>query len=228
MGTIEYRCTAETLQRVAAGRQPFLVLENTEVQEGDFISLVDPEARTISRRVEAVDSTLVDGSVVVGLASGTDGPVYAAFGGGGIMVGFALERRAGQQEIAQAPQYLPCLVCPPVDLEQVLEQLQVSRWPDGVFSILLAAQLSRPEAGRLVSDVRESLVLTLAHHDQTDVFCELDQRMLLEGRLQDIYGKTLEPYFGQLEEDDAAGQLAGSSLAPLLGDVQTGEPGGVE
>jgi hypothetical protein len=232
MATITQKVSTEEMRRIAVGRQPFVVVDEHAVTEGDLLAFEDPEGRSLVRRVETtidlIEDIIEDSIVrvtVAGLSAGTKGPLDAAFGGGGILIGFAIEKRQGQVEIAQAPQYLPALVCIPIDLDQALEQLQVPRWPDGVFSILLSAQLIS-SVGRLTSEVREFQIFTLTRHDNLDVFCELDHRLLLEGKLQDVYGKTLEPYFGQPEVDDAAGQDIGSSLTSLLDDLQEGDDTG--
>lgn len=234
MTVVTQKVSTEELQRIAIGRQPFVKVAFQEVAESDLLAFEDPDGRSIVRRVEATldvsDDYECRGAMITiaGLSAGTNGPLTTAFGGGGIVIGFALEKHADQVTITQPPQYLPALVCPPVDPDQILEQLQVSRWPDGVFSLLLSAQLTS-SVGRLTSEVREFQIYTLTQHDGLDVFCEVDHRLLLEGKLQDVYGKTMEVYFGQSEVEDAPGQDTGSSLAAILGNLQEGnEPGDLE
>jgi len=238
MAKIPRHCSRELLDLVASNQQAFDVQAGrVELQEGDLLEFDDQQGHQVVRRVDSIlysrdllhEGEEDQGVTVVGLSRGTVGPLGTAFGGNGIAVGFALERHQGKTDVATPPQYLPALVCPPIELDVVLEQLQVDHWPDGVFSILLSARVPpRPEAGRLSVEVRETLVLALTRQQDVDVFIEVDQRLLRIGKLQDGYGKDLDPYFGQ-EDDDAAGPRAGlDAEAPLDYFEKGDDPGGVE
>jgi len=208
-------CSPEMFLRVTSDRLPFDVrVGRLEIQEGDTITFQDPDGRTTIRRVDMVlysdDLENLEGAgcTVTGISRGLAGPLACTFGGGGVSVGFGIERRAHSTEIIQGPQCLPALICPPVDPRAVLDQLHDGDWPDGVYTILVAGQTCEPEAGRIAVTVREHLVMTLANVGGTDMFMEVDQRMLQQGVLQDMYGKTLAPYFGQepdQEDEDATG-----------------------
>lgn len=229
-------CSAEMFLRVTSDRLPFDArVGRHEVQEGDTIRFVDPDGRGTVRRVDTVlytdDLENPDGIgiTVMGISRGVSGPLATTFGGGGVAIGFGIERHGSTLTILQGPQCLPALICPPVDPESVLEQLHGQNWPDGIFTIMVAGQTCEPEAGRLTVTVREYMVLVLTHVGDADMFLEVDPRLLQQGVLQDMFGKTLAPYFGQPDqEDDDAGPLdRRDDPAPLDQTEENNQPGGL-
>lgn len=225
--------------RVTSDRLPFDVrVGRLEIQEGDTVTFQDPDGRTTVRRVDMVlysddlENPEGVGCTVMGISRGISGPLACTFGGGGVAVGFGIERRNHATTVIQGPQCLPALICPPVDPQAVLDQIHEDQWPDGLYTILLAGQACEPEAGRIAVTVREHLVMTLTSVGGTDMFMEVDQRLLQQGVLQDMYGKILAPYFGQepdQEDEDAARPQDGRDDPSSLDDSEESiNHGGVE
>jgi hypothetical protein len=210
-------CTKEMFDRLAVSGQSFDIRPgNLEIREGDIITFEDPDGREITRRIDTVlhsrDLPTVaentdQGFFVIGLAISAASILESAFALGGVVFGFALERRSGTTSFKQEPQYLPVLVCDAVDPEVVLNALSIDTWPDGCFSVLVAAKLGASEAGRQTVEIAEYTILALAPHQGVDVFVEVDDRLLRIGKLRDRFGQHLEPYFGQnVPGEDDAGQ----------------------
>ena len=209
---IRVQVSSEELDLIVTGKKAYTLI-NSEVVSGDYITFVlkdKTNTQPTVKQVSVIDETKTeDGYYIVGLLPPEYGTLVPFFTSGRFVLGYGIEKTISGISLLSPGAYLPPLSSPPVPFEQVSDVLNINKWPDGQYSIVIHAESDDVEAGEQQLELMEILVSARTKDGDDDMFVEVDQIHLYAGSLVDIDGNSIEAYFGPddvEDEEDGVGE----------------------
>lgn len=214
---IKRRCTQEEFESIENGsRTNDMRIANVEINVGDFITYIEVDeegnptgSETIKKITNIINTKELDphvaeiekyGFSILSFTAPEANTLRAVFADHFAMA-CVVKKQDTDWSIIGGPQHWPLLICPDLTSTDLLDNLKIPKWPDGIYSIHLKIEPEMDESKDIpvvhlgIADTFV-FVCTLNEDDEEeqDLICvDVDVGALLLGNAISVYGNPIYP-----------------------------------